>query len=75
MIHPWKYTKYCIQVKDTEQPSFSSLNNQTVSSKRLDEIDRLQSSHVMPEGLAASVLLSHGSQLHPGIASTRSHLA
>ncbi len=66
-----------MQVKDTEQPH-------TVSSKRLDEIDGLQCSDIVPEGQAASVVLgtlrgahhsSHGSQLHPGAVTTRSHLA
>ncbi len=51
---------------------------QTVSSKRLDDIDWLQRSDILPKGLAASVVLvtvlgaHHSSH---GFATTRSHLA
>ncbi len=61
-----------------------SLAPQTVSFQRLDEIDGLQCSDVLSEGRAASVILgtvrgahhsSHCSPLHPGVATSRSHLA
>ena len=80
------YTMYILRLYPTHtgQGSGTSLAPQTVSSKLLDEIVGLQCSDIMPEGRAASVVPGtvrgahhsrHGSPLHPGVATSRSHLA
>ena len=82
------YQLYILKIYPTHTGQGSGLGTslapQAVSSEFLDEIDGLQCSDIMPEGRAASVVpgivrgahhFLHGSPLHPGVATARSHLA